>query len=241
MESNIVKNKTVLAAGIISLAILIGVGMYTHNTKGNKSFVTTVGHARKVVTSDVAVLQITLSKDSYGSSYGEDAVVNQNKAATDFADVQKTADAVVKLFQDKGIPSTEINVSNKSETREVSATVRISSKDVQKVTDAYKSLGDIIAKASKDEISVSSEGPVYSFTKIDSVRAEMFKQALDDSRQNAEAITKVGKLDSATYYVRLASPNSTNIDSSSDKYMYDTPSTLEKELVVEVQATYLLK
>jgi hypothetical protein len=117
--------------------------------------------------------------------------------------------------------------------------VEVQSKDVQKITRLSKDAQTLVENGV-----VLSSGPVeYFYSKLPELRVSLLKGATLDAMQRANSIAKssgqkVGPLKAASAgVVQVLSLNSMNV---SDYGTYDT-SHIEKEVMVSVKATFVLK
>jgi hypothetical protein len=96
---------------------------------------------------------------------------------------------------------------------------------------------------SQQGVQFSPEAPQYSISNLADLRVSLMGDAVVDAKARAAGIAKamgqsVGKLKSASSgVVQVLQPNSNDI---SDYGQYDT-STIDKDVMITVRATFLLK
>jgi hypothetical protein len=165
----------------------------------------------------------------------------------------KNDEAIVsKFFKDNGIIDEEIVISpvsmqkqyyyektGASDEYSLVQNVSISSKDIEKIQNLSKDISSIIQQG----VIYSAYSPEYYYTKLPEMRVSLLPEAMKDAQQRASSIAestgkKVGSLKSASMgVVQVMQPNSIEI---SDYGNYDL-STVEKEVMITVKASFILK
>lgn len=118
-------------------------------------------------------------------------------------------------------------------------TITVQSNDIEKITELSKSFQELVNSG----VAFRTQSLEYYYSKLPELRVNLLTEAMNDAKARAEKIAqssgqKVGSLKSASMgVVQVLAPNSTEV---SDYGTYDT-STIEKEVMVAVRATFLLK
>lgn len=121
----------------------------------------------------------------------------------------------------------------------VRQTVTVNSKEVDRI----KTISENMTALSQQGVSFSPEMPQYSVSTLPSLRVSLIGKAVEDAKARAVEIAKsmgqsVGKLKSASSgVVQVLQPNSNDV---SDYGQYDM-STIDKDVMVTVRATFLIK
>jgi len=118
-------------------------------------------------------------------------------------------------------------------------TVEIQSNDLEKITTLAKNFQELLDKG----VNFSTQSLEYYYSKLPELRVDLLTEAMNDAKARAEKIAqssgqKVGSLKSASMgVVQVLAPNSTEV---TDYGSYNTE-TIDKEVMVTVRATFLLK
>ncbi|HOL39856.1 MAG TPA: SIMPL domain-containing protein [Dictyoglomaceae bacterium] len=118
-------------------------------------------------------------------------------------------------------------------------TVEIQSHDLEKITTLAKNFQELLDKG----VNFSTQSLEYYYSKLPDLRVDLLTEAMNDAKARAEKIAqssgqKVGSLKSASMgVVQVLAPNSTEV---TDYGSYNTV-TIDKEVMVTVRATFLLK
>lgn len=196
------------------------------------------GSAKQAVTADRAKWTIQVSR-----------VVSPEQVSYTYAQVSADSAKVKKFLLEAGLPSKEITVSpifvdeywspDQQAKKNVRQTVSVDSAEVAKVDQLSKRT---ISLAQQGVI-FSPQAPEYFVSQLAQLRVSLLGEAIKDARARVDQIAKasgqsVGRLKGATGgVVQVLTPNSINID---DYGQYDT-SSIDKEVMVTVRATFLTK
>jgi hypothetical protein len=228
----------VLAAALVASALVV-----TDTWDKQRSSVTVTGAATKELRSDLAVWRLNLTRRS-------------PDRAEALAGVKRDLEMVRQFLQARGIPEDQISLLPVSlnviyqvdqfgrETGQIQAyqanqTVEVKSADVDRITEAYKSTGELVEKG----VELFVEPPQYFYTRLDELKLEMLAQATENARQRAERIAqkaggRLGSLRSAKMGVFQITPvHSTEV---SDYGINDT-SSLEKKITAVVNVQFNLE
>ena len=131
------------------------------------------------------------------------------------------------------------NITNEVDYYDLSQTVTISSKEIDKVTDISRSVTELL----NDGVKFQSYEPQYLYTKLADIKVTMLAEATKDAKKRAEMIAQnagneLGDLTYADMGVMQITPRYSN--EISDYGMNDT-SSLEKEITAVVHCTFEIK
>ncbi len=220
----------VLAVGLIISSWLLGSSLVKIKTAGNT--ITVTGSAKKAIKSDLAEWNGTfLAKSPELTSAYSQLKVSQTKVKSYLQSEGITEKDIVFSSINTNIKYVILpngQWSNQIEGYELSQTVQIRSKDVDKITDLSRKATDLINQG----VEIQSNPPQYYYTKIADLKVEMLSLATQDAMKRAQQIaknagSKVGALRSAKMGVfQITPPYSNDI---SDYGTNDT-SSLEKEI-----------
>jgi hypothetical protein len=239
LEKNIMKNTLILGACFIIGLSIVSCTMFQIKAIDNTLSVT--GSAKQTVTADTVKWTASFSRTVYASQ------LNQG-----YAQMKNDEAIVSKFFKDNGIIDEEIVISpvsmqkqyyyektGASDEYSLVQNVSISSKDIEKIQNLSKDISSIIQQG----VIYSAYSPEYYYTKLPEMRVSLLPEAMKDAQQRASSIAestgkKVGSLKSASMgVVQVMQPNSIEI---SDYGNYDL-STVEKEVMITVKASFILK
>jgi hypothetical protein len=238
------KNNQVLWALIIGLSIIISasIGSYTfYKVKSLDNALSVTGSARKRVTSDIVKWVGTFSR-----------TVPVDSLKRGYQQMGRDLKLVLDFYKKNGIDPKTLIISpvsleqpwiygDRQSPREyiLKQTVEIQSNDIQKITELSKNFQELVDNG----VAFSTQSLEYYYSKLPELRVSLLTEAMNDAKARAEKIAqstgqKVGSLRSASMgVVQVLAPNSTEV---SDYGTYNT-STIEKEVMVAVRATFVLK
>ena len=230
----------IVSAAILAVAMGLGlnqVGSGFASRSGEGISVT--GSARVNVSADKAVW--TLNAEQVAPTISESVKRVENATL-----------AVSKYLTDGGVPSDSIELGsvsafaqeeflNGNNTGRIlnyrgSRTITVRSNDVQLIKKLSSGIGSLLQSG----VSVTNYGPQYYVSKLNELRPELLKQAMEDAQVRAKAIVeatggKVGNVMSVrSGPFQVTSPDS--VDTSSGGY-YDT-STIEKTITSTVTVSF---
>lgn len=232
------------AAGIVSVALVVVAiiaGIFLSNLRSSGNVLTSTGSAKTSVTSDSA--KFSGSVIAYGAQF---------ELPTRYKELEASTAKVKKYLMDSGVTEAELTISPITQFEQydynnndgpkqfqLSQMISVNSDDVDKVTKISNGVSDI----AKSGVLFQTNGAQYFYSKLADLRVSLLGEAVQDAKARAKEIAKasgsgVGKLKSATSgVVQVLAPNS--IDTS-DYGTYDT-STVEKEVMVTVRATFIIR
>lgn len=235
-----------LPAAIIGGALIIGIiigGIFYTSTKESSNTLTSTGSAKESVTSDSA--KFSGSVLAYGT---------QAQLPNRYKEIDNDTVKIKQYLLAKGATEEEITISpvtlieqynynnsgiNEPKQYQLNQVISVNSTDVDKVTKIADDIGDI----AKQGILFQSNGAQYFYSKLADLRISLLGKAIEDAKLRVGEIakassSKIGKIKTASSgVVQVLAPNS--IDTS-DYGTYDT-STVQKEVMVTVRATFLIK
>jgi hypothetical protein len=230
----------IISAAIIALAMGLGLnqvgsGFASRSSEG----ISVTGSARVNATADKAVW--TLNAEQVAPTISES--VRKVEAATN---------AVTKYLTDGGVPSDSIELgsvsaypqeeySNGNSTGRIlnyrgSRTITVRSEDVQLIKKLSNGIGALLQSG----VSVTNYGPQFYISKLNELRPELLKQAMEDAQVRAKAIVEAtgGEVGSVMSVrsgpFQVTSPDS--VDISAGGY-YDT-STIDKTITSTVTVMF---
>jgi len=222
----------VIAAGIASYAF------YQSRQVGDSLTVT--GSTKQKIVSDSV---------KWRSGFTRNVPVNNLKGG--YAQMKNDQTAVMKFFKDNGINETQVDISpvfvdkpfqydrNVPQEYILRQDVLLQSDQVDKINALSKNIQKLIDSG----VIFSSQGLEYYYTKLPDLRISLLGDAVKDAKARADKLmensgSSVGTLKTVTTGVVQVLPvNSVEV---SDYGAYDT-STIEKEAMVTVKATFAIK
>lgn len=212
-----------ITAAIIGLAFIIGLfvigNAYKSRAKSQQSIGVT-GSAEKDFVSDLIV---------WKGSYSRKSMDLKNA----YADLKNDENSIRAYLSGKGIPDNEIVFSSVNINKEYNyptdangrsigqeftgfnlmQTVRIESKDVDKINQLSREATELIQKG----IEFNSQAPLFYYTKLTEIKMDLLAKASADGKQRAEIIAKnagssLGKLKKATLGVFQITGKNTDED-----------------------------
>lgn len=242
-------NKSVTIAIIVGIAFFLAalaLGIAFYQTKKPVKTVSVVGLAEKDFTSDLIVWNIQYD-------------VIENDMKTSYTKIKEQAAIVKEFLMSKGIKDSEMDFKNISTDRKIDGhwenghwvekfvgyesrqTVRIESKDVDKIEKVIRAISELY----EQNINIDSWNPEYYYTKLADLKIEMLAEASKNARERAETITKnaggrLGDLKTATTGVfQITAPNSADEDYSWGG-AFNT-SSKQKHVSINMRQTYYVK
>lgn len=232
----------ILALGII-LAVVVG-GSFAYSIRGLDYTMSATGSARQSVSADTAkwVIAVTRTVPVYSLASGYAQVAKDIELTKKFLAEEKFTSedittSVVSMEQYYGYGSDQKSSSEREYV--LRQTVTVNSKDVQKVDNAAKKMGNLVSQG----VLASIQSLEYTVSGLNEMRISMLEAATKDARARVEKIAKsggrgVGELRSAASgVVQVLPKGSLEI---SDYGSYDT-SSIEKEVMVTVRATFTIE
>lgn len=242
-------NKSVTIAIIVGIAFFLAalaLGIAFYQTKKPVKTVSVVGLAEKDFTSDLIVWNIQYD-------------VIESDMKTSYTKIKEQAAIVKEFLKSKGIKDSEMDFRNISTDRKMDShwenghwvekfvgyesrqTVRIESKDVDKIEKVIRAISELY----EQNINIDSWNPEYYYTKLADLKIEMLAEASKNARERAETITKnaggrLGDLKTATTGVfQITAPNSADEDYSWGG-AFNT-SSKQKHVSINMRQTYYVK
>ncbi len=238
------KNDNVLWALILGISIIISAFILSYTFIRIRSLdntLTVTGSARKRVTSDivkwVGVFTRTVPANSLNKGYQQ---------------MSRDLNLVLEFLKKNGIDTNTVIISpvyleqpwlysDRQYSRDsiLRQTVEVQSNDIRKITELAKNFQEL----TDNGVAFSTQSLEYYYSKLPELRINLLSEAMQDAKNRAEKIAestgqKVGPIRSVHMgAVQVLAPNSTEI---SDYGTYNT-STIEKEVMVAVVATFYLK
>jgi len=231
---------------ILALGLIISFAIATNGfvkVKGTENSITVTGSAKKQIKSDLIVWDGTFSTNSPSMS---DA----------YKQLTASREKVKNYLKNQGVNNSEIvyssintniinqllpngSYSNTIDHYQLTQTVSIRSKDVEKITELSRQATDLI----NEGVELQSMPPQYFYTKIADLKVEMLAQATKDARTRAEQIcdaagSNVGGLRNAKMGVIQITPLYST--ETSDSGVNDT-SSLDKEITAVISCQFEIK
>lgn len=233
-----------LPAAVVGISIIISAGIIAHtwySVRALDNTFTVTGSAKQEATADSA--KWTLSVDR--------SVLEENRASG-YTQVARDTDAVIAYVKKQGITDDEItrmpissdvdysyNQQNGPRRYSVRQSIVISTKNVALIQKLSTSINELVSSG----VLVTAYSPEYYVSTLPDLRVQLLGKAIEDAHARASEIanssqSSVGKLKSAASgVVQVLSPGSAAVD---DYGAYDT-SSIEKEVMVTVRATFLVR
>lgn len=233
-----------IPSAILGISLIVSAGVMARTwyaVRALDNTFTVTGSAKESAVADSAHWTLNVER---GASEG-----SQSEA---YDAVARDASAVVSYLTKHGVPETDItrspisadidySVSQQSGVRRfiVRQSVTVTSKDVNLIEKLSSSIADL----ARTGVYISAMPPEYYVSTLPEARVRLIGKAVEDARTRAVEIAKsskssVGALKSASSgVVQVLSPGSAAVD---DYGAYDT-SSIKKEIMVTVRATFLVK
>ncbi len=230
-----------IAAGAVLSTTILAKSVVEFQKLQNQTIRVT-GSASQNVTSDFATLALRIATRTPDLKSG-------------YAKLESDVKAIKEFLTSKGIDEKTINVfsidsyeyyrrngaysSNEIEGYNLSVWVKVSSKDVEKITEVSKSANVLV----NQNINITSNGVEYLVSNLDDLKVKMVGEATKNAKARAESMVagtngKIGTMNSARMGVfQIVPVNSTDV---SDYGINDT-SSLEKKIISTVNVTFNVK
>jgi len=244
------KTKIIIAAilGVCFTLAFVFVGSYIYKSKKPPKTVSVIGLAEKDFTSDLIVWDFSFNAQDMNQKTAYAAVKNQTKIVKDFL-AAKGIDTKETLFKAINTEKEYDYYYDKEAERsfskfagyKITQSVRVESKNVETVEEAYREISELLDKG----VDVDASSPDYYYTKLSDLKIEMLAKASEDARTRAETIVKnaggkIKGLQSANMGVfQITAPNSSDEDYSWGG-TFNT-SSKAKRASINMRLTYLLK
>jgi hypothetical protein len=239
LEKSLIKTSVILGICFIVGLALVSYTLFQIKEADNTLSVT--GSAKQSVSADVV---------KWNPGFSRTVLASNLKAG--YAQMKSDEAIVSKFLKDSGITDSEMTISSISMQKQyyyndskapdeymLLQNVMVQSSDIVKIQNISKNIQAVIDQG----VIFSSYSPEYYYSKLPEMRISLLPEAMKDAQNRAESIAqstgkKVGSLKSASMgVVQVMQPNSVDI---SDYGNYDT-STVEKEIMITVKASFLLK
>ncbi len=221
----------------IILATIIGAATF-YNVRSLDNTLSVTGSTKVRVKADL--VKWTISTNS---------VVSPSEVSYAYTKVSDNAAKIKAFLLKNGITAEQMTISpiynddywSGTNVRQVNVrqTITVNSKDVERI----KTISENMTALAQQGISFSPESPQYSVSSLPELRISLIGKAVVDAKARATEIAEsmgqsVGKLKSASSgVVQVLQPDSNEV---SDYGQYDTM-TIDKDVMVTVRATFLLK
>lgn len=244
------KNNGLVSNSIVALIIALGliassaiVSNSLIEIKGAKNSIIVTGSAKQQITSDMIVwsgyfsVKSPVLVDAYKHLESDRSIVKSYLLEKGVPEDQIVFSAISTYTTNKTLPSGQWT--NEIDYYNLSQTVTISSKDIEKVTAISRQITELI----NEGIEFQSNPPQYLYTQIADLKVTMLAEATKDAAKRAEMIaenanSRIGSLRYADMGVIQITPlYSTEI---SDIGMNDT-SSIEKEITAVVHCEFEVK
>jgi hypothetical protein len=239
MKEYLQQKSSIITAGAIIIAVIIGGIFYTTKTSGTNTL-TVTGSAKQSVVADNAIWRSSITRNVLAS-----------EVKTGYAQIASDLKIVQAFMAKNGITDKQIIVlpvslmqdysqnANDPKRYTLMQSIEIDTTDVVKITDIAKNVDSIVNQG----VLFQSNPVEYYYSQLDKARVELLTAATADAQARAAAMAKssgqsVGKLQSASSgVVQVLSKGA--IDNG-DYGQYDT-SKIDKDIAVTVRATFKLK
>lgn len=244
MKNNKLTIAIILGVSFILAAMAVGIAFY--QTKKPAKTVSVVGLAEKDFTSDLIVWNLRFDALDMDMKQSYNTVKAQSKVVKDFLKSKGLKDAEMDFVNISTSPKYDSQWEDgrwieRFQGYQAEQSVRISSKDVDKVEKIIRKISELYDQ----NIKISSFEPEYYYTKLSDLKMEMLAEASKNAKERAETITKnagakLGDLKTATTGVfQITAPNS-----SEDSYTWGgafNTSSKQKRVSINMKLTYYVK
>lgn len=233
-------NKYVVAA-IVALGLACGgffPGYYYHKTKADARSVTVKGLAEQDVTADMGIWNIQFTVSDNDLAAAQQQIEKQAREITEFLIRQQFTDTEIHIgrIETTDLLANPYRDSNSVQTARfiLTQTIVVRSNKVQQIADAMSLSNELISKG----IVFSSQSASYFFTRLNSIKPQMLKQATENAREAAlefarNSGSKVGKIKNANQGVF-------SVLARDDSNAYEA-SVIDKKVRVVSTIEYLLE
>jgi hypothetical protein len=239
LEKSLIKTSLILGLFFVVGVSIISFSLY--QIKAADNFLSVTGSAKQSVTADIV---------KWNSSFARTVLASNLKIG--YVQMKQDEEIVSKFLKDNGITDAELTISPVSMQKQYNydktnapdeymlvQNVMIQSTDIEKIKNLSKNTQSVIDQG----VIFSVSSPEYYYAKLPEARVNLLPEAMKDAQKRAESIAqstgkKIGNLKSASMgVVQVMQPNSVDI---SDYGNYDV-STIEKEIMITVKASFSLK
>ena len=219
------------------LATIIGASSF-YNVRSLDNTLSVTGSTKTRVKADL--VKWTISTNS---------IVSQGEVSYAYTKVADNTAKIKAFLLKNGIVAEQITISpiynddywsgNNIRQVNVRQTITVNSKEVERI----KTVSENMTALAQQGVSFAPESPQYSVSSLPELRVSLIGKAVVDAKARATEIAEsmgqsVGKLKSASSgVVQVLQPDSNEV---SDYGQYDTM-TIDKDVMVTVRATFLLK
>lgn len=226
-----------ILGGSLILATVVG-GYAATRVKASADVISVTGSAQRVITSDVAVWRLTLSRPADAVSMAEAS-----------SQLERDLSQLRSYLKRSGVPDDSVTVApvnvesvyspSGPSTYNLRQDVRVEGADVPKLTRVAQGATSLLTGGA----SLSTTALEYYYSKLGGLKVAMLAEATADAQTRADKIaesagSKIGKLKSASQGVFQITPvNSTEV---SDYGTYDT-TTVEKQITAVVRTAFTVR
>ncbi|WP_417427638.1 SIMPL domain-containing protein [Halpernia sp.] len=242
-------NKSIIAISIAALGFIIGLaflGNAIKNRNQSDNTISVTGLGSKEFTSDLITWIGSFTKNNFELKSAYDDLAVDRKVISDYL-ISKGIKPSEMVFSAVDIQK-NYNYTNDANGAShqtfagynLSQTVSIESKEVQKIENLSRNITEIINRG----VEFTSSAPQYFYTKLAEVKHEMIANATKDAKERAEKIAEnagasLGNLKKATMgVIQITAPN------SNEDYSYGgtfNTSSREKEASITIKLEYQVK
>lgn len=240
-------NNKLMANSIVAIIIMIGLIVSSAiiadsliQIKGAKNSIVVTGSAKQKITSDMIVwsgyysVKAPALVDAYKQLESNKVKVNKYLINQGVPETEMVFSSISTYTTNKTLPNGQYT--NEIDYYNLSQTVTISSKGIEKITDISRKITELI----NEGVEFQSNPPQYLYTQIADLKVTMLAEATKDAKKRADMIAEnaestIGSLRYADMGVIQITPlYSTEI---SDMGMNDT-SSIEKEITAVVHCEF---
>ncbi len=233
--------KDTSGAVVLGIALLLAtfIGAFTfYQVRSLDNTLSVTGSTKEKVKADLVKWSISTNR-----------VVSPEEASSAHARISDNTARIKAFLAKNGVKPEEISISpvfnddywGPNSTRQVNIrqVITVNSKEVDRI----KTISENMTALAQEGVQFSPTTPEYSVSSLPDLRVKLLGKAVVDARARAVEIAKstgqkVGKLKVASSgVVQVMQPNSNEV---ADYGQYDT-STVDKDVMVTVRATFLLK
>jgi hypothetical protein len=236
--------QTVIACALLlALAIVLGSALIGRGIRhrGDSNRITVTGSAKKRITSDYVVWNISVTSQQPLASAAADQVAGWAKRVRAFLDEEgiRGDELTVQPVATEAVTGEETGEGSGILAYKLTRTFTIRSTRVR----AIRGVAEDSARLLKANVPLEAEPPQYVFTRLPSVRPGLLAEATRDAQERAKVLVeatgaKLGGLRGVDVGVfQVTAPNSTEV---SDYGVYDT-TTLRKDVSAVVNVTFALR
>ena len=235
--------QTVIAGVVLlGIAIVLGSALIGHGIRhrSDRNQITVTGSAKKRITSDYVVWNLSVTSQEPLASAAADRVAGWAKRVRAFLDEEgiRGDELTVQPVANEAITGEETGEGSGILAYQVTRTFTIRSRRVL----AVRTVAEHSARLLAANVPLQAEPPQYVFTRLPEVRPGLLAEATRDAQKRAKVLveatgSKLGGLRGVDVGVfQVTAPNSTDV---SDYGVYDT-TTLRKDVSAVVNVTFAL-